>query len=445
MEGGILSQFKFIIFFTFVLTAVPFGIMMARKSVIAEKAIFFLLIFFTMQEVTVNFVSRETFRITTRGFEIGMVDCLAIIIAFLIKGRKQIFPVKKPDGGSIFIIYIFFSFLSIVNAESYLFSAFELSKMVRMYFFLWVVYNYINSREQFIDIMNNISVIIIFIFFSVLKQKYLEGRFQTPGPFPHQNSLVMYMILFNSLVFSYLLNNKRSSLLYWLSVFGMGSIVIVSTLSRAGMAVFVLSCSIILVVSLTADFSLRKIMVFTVSLVVGSAILIKAADTIAERFRTAPEESADVRVMLAEAAVKMANDKVLGVGLNNFGIKINPPYKYGDHIEHKEGGEDVKNGLVETVYLMIAAETGWHNLAVFAFWLLYMLFLNLKNMLFFRRDMLFFIPVGITGGLIAIYLESSLEWVLKQTHNFFQLMLIFAIIGAVIKIKERERNGQQSV
>ena len=61
--------------------------------------------------------------------------------------------------------------------------------------------------------------------------------------------------------------------------------------------------------------------------VVATVVFIKAWDTISERFITAPKESAETRIMLAQAAVKMANDKALGIGLNNFGLKINAyPY-----------------------------------------------------------------------------------------------------------------------
>ena len=47
------------------------------------------------------------------------------------------------------------------------------------------------------------------------------------------------------------------------------------------------------------------------------------------------------------------------------------------------------------------------------------------------------------GGLIGIYLESTLEWVLRQTNNFYQLMMMFAVIAATRKLyfkQEMEKN-----
>lgn len=40
-------------------------------------------------------------------------------------------------------------------------------------------------------------------------------------------------------------------------------------------------------------------------------------------------------------------------------------------------------------------------------------------------------PIGILAGLFAVLGQSTLEWALKQTPNFYELMVIFAIIAAM--------------
>ena len=297
--------------------------------------------------------------------------------------------------------------------------------------FLWIVYNYLDEPGRLDQLMANVAGIIIYIFATLMRDRYIFHIFQTKGPFPHQNSLVMYMCIFASLVLAYLLNRRDIAFPFWFLVFGMGGICIVFTLSRAGMAVFALSVAVIIAMSLGREFNPRTLAVILLLFAAGAAVLIKASGTIKERIETAPEESAQVRVLLARAAAKMANDKLLGIGLNNFGIKINPPYSYGDEIEHKASEGDVQNGLVETIYLMIAAETGWLNLGVFFLWIFFMYLLNLRNLKYYRSSPYRYICIGLTGGLTAIYLESALEWVLKQTNNAYQLMLVFAVIGAM--------------
>lgn len=442
MEGA-LSSVKYIIFFIVLCVGVPAGFSFAKTHPKFEKIIFFLMVFFTVKMEDINFVSRETFRLTSKGFEIGLVDIATFIILLLVLHRKHQYKLELPPGSYFFFAYFFFSILSIMNSAVVLFSMFEVWKMLRMYLYFWVIYNYINSFDQYDDFLKGVAACTLFVFEEVMKQKYVFHVFQTAGPFPHQNSLVMYMIIFSSLMFAYLLNRKNVpayKFSMWLILFGMAAVCIVSTLSRAGIVLFSFSCAIILGVSLLSGVNSKKIVVTLLLLVMGIAIFVRAWDSISERFRTAPEESATTRVDLAKAAVKMANDKLFGIGLNNFGHKINPPYPYSSHIEmHNEDDEDEKNGLVETVYLMIAAETGWHNLAVFFLMLFYFYFMNVRNFIRLKNSNYQFIAIGLIGGLLAIYLESTLEWVLKQTNNFYQLMLIFALIASMDKLYRRKK------
>jgi hypothetical protein len=437
-----MSELKYVIFFAIFFTGIPFNYIMAKKFPQYEYVLWFLMIFFTCYMVDINFVSHETYRGTSRGFEIGMVDIIVFSMLAVVIGRKDEHPLKMPPGSIIYFFYFFFSLISIINSAVVVYSFFEIWKMIRMYIFFFVAYNMIRSYEDIKKLMLFISFIVIYITFVVLKQKYLLGIFQTYGPFPHQNSLVLYLHVFGGMLLGYLLNNKDLKLYYWLPVFGMAGIDIISTLSRAGLAMFAFSAIIIFFFSYTNKFTLRKLGITMMFLVLGSAVLYKASDSILERFETAPEESADVRVVLAIAAQNMANDKLLGIGLNNFGLKINPPYPYGNHIERKD--DDEKGGIVETIYLLVAAETGWHNLVVLLTFFFYFYFKNLRN--YFRlkgNSEIRGVSIGLIGGLSAIYVQSTLEWSLKQTNNFYEIMFVFALIGAISRILDTEKEKKE--
>jgi hypothetical protein len=441
-----LSSFKYVVFFITLILGVPLGYSYAKKNPHFEKIIFFLMIFFTVKMEDINFISREAYRGTSKGFEIGLVDICTMIIFLLVMNRRTKYKTTLPPGSWLYFIYLFFSLISIFNSAIFLYSAFEIWKMVRMYVFFWVVFNYFRNLDQLYDLMGGIAAITIYVTYEVIQQKYIMHIFQTSGPFPHQNSLVMYMIIFCSLIFSYLLNKHHMSLrnfFLWIMIFSMGAGCIVSSLSRAGLVLFGLSCLIILAISLGSGISYKKVGVTAILLLLTLLLLFKAWGPITERFKTAPEQSATTRVDLAIAAVKMANDKLFGIGLNNFGYKINPPYQYSSHIEmYNPEDEEEKNGLVETTYLMIAAETGWHNLVVFFLFIFYFLFMNIRNYFSFKGSDFQFVPIAFIGGLLAIYLESSLEWVLKQTNNYYQLMLIFAIIAGMRRIALDYRRKQ---
>lgn len=438
-------ELKYIIFFFVLFIGVPIGVIFAKRFIYIEKFFWFLLLFFTAKTEDINFISMETYRGTSRGFEIGLVDITAIILFFVIYSRKDKYPISLPPASYIYFLYFTFSFISIMNSDVYVYSFFELWKMVRMYFYFFVVYNLVRSFDDIEDFLKYMVIIVGFITIIVLKQKYLEGMFQTKGPFPHQNSLVMYMIVYGSVFLSYLLNVKDAKIYVWIVAFGAASVDIISTLSRGGMAVFSISIFIIFLLSYRHKFTMKKVGITLVFFICATGILYKASDTIMERIKTAPEESLDVRVVLAEAAQNMANDKVFGIGLNNFGLKINPPYHYGDHIERKD--DDEKGGIVETVYLLIAAETGWANLFVFISFLMFFYFKNIKNYMALKKGKLKkyrYIPMAFIGCLTSMYLQSTMEWVLKQTNNFYQLMFIFAIIAVVSKLIKKGEKHEKS-
>lgn len=429
----LLSQLKYVVFFVAFLVGVPAGLHFAKKNKFVENAVFFLMIFFTCVEVNINFVSRETYRGTSRGFEVGLIDLAALIMFFLILNRRHKYSIKiLPPGSILYLIFFFLSFISIFNSAVPLYSWFELWKMLRMFFYFWVIYNYINDFGKIDLLLKYFSIILIYIFFSVVYQKYALGIFQAKGPFPHQNSLVMYNIVMTAFIFALVFNRIKINIIYWSLVFGMGSISIISTLSRAGIVCYFISMATIFILTFASGFNMRKISLAMALAVIGLIVIFRAMDSIIERFETAPEESTQTRVLLAEAAINMANDKFFGVGLNNFGHKINPPYSYGDHIPRKD--DDVKGGLVETVYLNVAAETGWLNLIIYISMLLTMYVRNLINFLRYKDHQYRFVLIAMTGGLTGIYLESALEWVLKQTGNFYQLMLLMALSAVMSKL-----------
>lgn len=444
-----LSSIKYIVFFLVMLVGVPLGYSFALKYDKVERAIFFLMVFFTAKMEDINFVSRETERITSKGFEIGMVDICTMII-FLVVLHKNGAKNSMPRGAVWYFVYFGLSIVSIVNADFFLYSMFEVWTMTKMFFYFWTIYNYVDTEKKYFDFLKGVAAITIYVFYEVIKQKYFDGKFQTAGPFPHQNSLVMYMIIFGTISFSYLVNKVDLSvdkLIVWIMIFGMASVSVISSLSRAGLPLYGFAIVIVLGLSLMNGLQIKKIAITIFLVIMSLAVVARAWNSISERFRTAPEESALVRVALAQAAVKMANDEKLhymGVGLNNFGKAINPPYPYSSHIEmNDEEDEDEKNGLVETIYLMIAAESGWHTLVFFFIFLFYYYFLNLVNVFRYRGQDLQFLAIGLVGGLLAIYIESGLEWVLKQTNNFYQLMLIFALIAGMDKLHKLKQERRE--
>jgi len=439
-------ELKYLVFFAVLLVGVPAGYLLALKKPLVEKIVFFLMIFFTCRlGESINFVSHETYRGTSRGFEVTLVDLAGIIIFLLVLTRRTVKIRFFPPGTFLYLLYFGFSAISIINAGEPLYSGFEIWKMIRMYFFFWVLYHYLDSEEKVLLLFRYFAIMIVYIFLVVIDQKYRLHIYQTNGPFPHQNSLVMYMIVINSMMLAKLLqfDHKLRDIGKTLICFGLGSMCIIATLSRGGLTCYALSIAVIMTLAFLRKVELKNVVLLMVMGALGAAVLAMSLNSIITRIKSAPESSKNSRIELAHGAVRMAKDKTLGIGLNNFGLKINDPYPYGDHIPRATS--DFKEGLVETTYLMIAAETGWHNLVIFLIFILYFYLRNIYNYWRGKKHPLRFLALGLIGGLLAIYLESTLEWVLKQTNNFYELMLVFALIANFNRIKTTETQNRDEV
>ena len=167
---------------------------------------------------------------------------------------------------------------------------------------------------------------------------------------------------------------------------------------------------------------------------------------IVERFAEAPEASGETRVELAKCAAEMIMDEPLrGVGINNWGIKINPPYDYAERAGRQTNrGEDFKDGIVETVYLLVCAECGIPALAAMLLWFAWYWVLCIRLVARLRGTEWLFIPAGLLGGLVADYMQSTLEWVLRQQLNMICLMFVFAILSYLNANSRQLRDGAAS-
>ena len=150
---------------------------------------------------------------------------------------------------------------------------------------------------------------------------------------------------------------------------------------------------------------------------------------IVERFEKAPESSGEKRRFFARTALNVVRDHpVAGVGINNWAVFLNGHEEYQDP---SPAGRDEKGdiGIVETIYLLTAAECGWVGLALLLAWFVYFWLVALRLAFRLARTRWAYIPVGMLGGLTGCYLQSGLEWVLKQQLNFLLLMVCFATLA----------------
>src|SRR6185503_5690186 len=117
------------------LSAATGGLIAACLSTRVRDLLFLMLVFLSAvtERVDVNFVSRDWYRGSTRGFEVSLVDVLSfcLLVSALVvprRGEKRWFWPASLGGMLIFLAYAAFC---TALTDPKLFSLFELSKMVR--------------------------------------------------------------------------------------------------------------------------------------------------------------------------------------------------------------------------------------------------------------------------------------------------------------------------
>jgi hypothetical protein len=417
--------------------------------------VFLMIPVLVFQKTSINPISFEWYRGSSRGYEISAFYLMAIamLVAIAMRGRKISFA---PDwGAKLYLLYFLWSCLSMQNVESAVVGGAELLKMVMMYIVFLAVYNWLCVVKDPRPVLMGFAIVIICSFLMVVRE-HLGHIWQVRGPFPHQNSLALYMLMATPVFFAYYLNAANRAHGRWLfgAAFFLGAGCLVRTYSRGAIACYPFALAAVLFLSVRRNFSFRQITRLLPLAALGFLGFLLILPRIIQRFETAPKASGNARIEFARCARNMMKaEPFFGVGINNWGIKVNPPYEYwkGTGLRTRAGAglndPNHKDGIVETVYLLVGAECGIPALALMLAWYAYYLVSCLKLSKRLAGSSWFFIPVGLAGSLISVYLQSVLEWVLKQSVNFAEMMVFFAVISFLnrhwkdLKRQELEERG----
>ncbi len=383
---------------------------------------------------SINFYSHEHYRGSARGMEISLVHLLALamVLSFILGHKLRHLA---PDWGTrIFFVYVLLYLPGFYTAESTLFAWFEVWKHMMLYLFFIAIYAYLDNTRDIESVIKMLALMTFANFFFVVRDHF-GGTYQPHGIFPHQNGMAMGMQLLGPMFFAcYLTHGLRTRLGRICAVaFVCAAGATIRSYSRMAIALTPVAYSIpffLLVGKVGMARTIRRIAPFALIALVAFAMIIPR---IIQRYQNAPEASGNTRVEFALCAWEMIKDEpIRGVGANNWGIKINAPYEYAELAGRKPNyGADYLDGIVETVYLLVAAECGIPALIAMLAWFLWYLVRCFRMLPRLEDDPRLFIPAGFAGGLTAIYLQSFLEWVLRQQLSLLCLMLCFALLAHV--------------
>lgn len=442
---------KYAVFFLALLAMPPLGVALSFNRRWMRYAIWAMIgALAVYQNTAINFFSYEDYRGSARGMEVSVVYLLAFAVLVAAAFKRRLPKLIPSFGAFLYVVYFLLCLPSYGSAENTLFSWLETWKMIMLYLVYLSVRAYLDMTDNVKVLVQGLAAFAIWNFFLVAKA-HLSGVYQPHGVFAHQNCLAMGMHLFVGMFFAcFLVGGLRKSILNAVA-FVASTACVVRTYSRGAIAMMPVIFFVAFVLSIFASAKNARLRIFMRIIPMGLVGLIGIGlmlPRIIQRFETASEESGNTRVELARCAKEMILDEPWrGVGMNNWGIKINAPYEYAERAGRKPNrGEDFKDGIVETVYLLVCAECGIPALVAMLAWFLSYLVLCLVLSKKLSGTYYAAIPAGVAGGLAACYLQSFLEWVLRQQMNLILLMVFFALLDHLAanakRLKAEELKGR---
>jgi O-antigen ligase len=228
------------------------------------------------------------------------------------------------------------------------------------------------------------------------------------------------------------------------------AIIVQSTLSRAGLAMFGAGAIGVLGLSVLEKPTARRLGMTASMAVVGALGLLLTIDTIIARFNDSGNTaSSELRQVMNQACREMAADRAMGIGWNNYALVVNPPYPYAEPYYEWNRGRGMKvdeskpNAVVESHYYLLLGETGYPGLISYLFMILVGLWYNFRALLFFPHSFRRCLALGIGTGCALNYVQSTLERVLVQPRNLMLWMILFGIT-ARLEVMRREARAART-
>lgn len=432
---------KYHVFSAFVLVATPTMTAMALMSPRLRGFLLGALVFSTMlgDVANINFVSMEGYRGPDRGYEVSLTDVIAwaLVIAMVWQHRRRIRWIPL----NTFWMALLFAWcsLSTLMSPEPLLGSFTLFKAVRVYVVYWCVTNALRIGTPLASIQHGFVAIGLLAAPLALEQKYFEGIYRIPLFFDHSNTVPPYLnLMFPILLLWGLCDQTQKVFTRGLSIAASMSMVfaVVMTFSRAGTA---MAGAVVVGCLCFANVFRPSRRTGIASALVAAAMFVggvKVYDSISERLESAPKESGEARDEFNDAAELMADDKILGVGLNNFSHVLTSTPRYRDHIEVMANEEQA--GVAHHIYWLTAAELGYPGLSLFLVVMLRFLWTAVRFSIgHLSRERLALI--GATVGLLTLHTSGFLEWALRISPVTFQFAIVAGVIAACAESLRRAR------
>ena len=372
--------------------------------------------------ISLNLLSRETYRGDSRGLEVTLID-LAVCALFLGLPKSTVpAPYRRTRA-----FYLFAVLLSVAFAAVPLYSAFSVWKLLRMYLLLVVVARACLDAAVPPFLLRGMGLGIIYEALLAGWQHYLGHQYQAAGNLNHPNSLTMACNLIAPIALALLLARRRSG--FAATTLLAASVCVVFALSRGSLVMFALSMILTFGISAARKLTGRKLKLAGFALLALLVVCAKALPTIVARFEKAPAASLDARIKFEHAAWLMLQDHPMGIGINQFSYVLEHG-GYGARAGITADSPDT-NGIVHNIYRLTAAELGLLGLVAYLLLMAAPLLLAVKGAAKSPHSNEGQVLMACAVALVCSYLQGTLEWLSRQTSYSYLFFMMAGLVAAL--------------
>ncbi len=461
------SEYKNLIGLTALPLVVLAGIVATCVSRRLRDVFFFLLVVLTPMtlRLDVNFVSREWYRGSTRGFEFSTMDVLSLSIFFssLLRPHRGQARWYWPAGLGFMLVFLLYAGFSVGVSDPRLFGLFELSKMLRGIIVFLAAALFVRTTRELRLLVVALACAACWQGTLGLYERYHDGAYRIGGTLTDPNSLSMYLCMVSPIFVAAITADfpkwvKRLCAAALL----LGGVGVVLTISRAGVAAMV---TVLLGAGIAcasfAEVTPKKIGVYLIVILIATAIFAKAWKTLEDRYDEASlAEEYDTssktqgRGYYILIAQTIAADRWLGVGLNNWSYWVSNQYgpALGWHFVPYVGTDQYPSDVVppgrnnldaaqaapaHNLGALTLGELGIPGFLIFtAVWLRWFQ----MGASFLRRRLTtpeVRLGIGFFFACWGIFLQSLTEWAYRQTPIFFTFNIIIGALASIYCLKGR--------